>query len=55
MDVLGAGDESGGDGDAAGGFDFVAGEHPDLDASVAEELERGFDVFLEFVFDAGDT
>ncbi len=55
VDVLGAGDESGGDGDAAGGFDFVAGEHPDLDASVAEELERGLDVFLEFVFDAGDT
>ena len=53
VDVLGAGDEFGGDGDAARGFDFVAREHPDFDAGVAEEFEGGFDGFLEPVFDAG--
>lgn len=54
MDVLGAGDESGGDSDAAGGLDFITCEHPDFNTGVAEEFERGFDIFLEFVFDAGD-
>ena len=53
MNVLGAGDEFSGDGDAAGGFDFVTCEHPDFDAGVAEELEGGLDGFLEAVFDSG--
>lgn len=55
MDVLGARDQSGGDGDTAGCLDLVAREHPDLYAGVAKELQGGFDVFLEFIFDAGDT
>ena len=55
VDVVGAGDEFGGDGDAARGFDFVACEHPDFDAGVAEQFEGGLDVFLEFVFNAGDA
>ena len=46
VDVLRSGDEFGGDGDAARRFDFVAREHPDLDAGIAEELQGRFYVFL---------
>ena len=55
VDVLAAGDEFRRDGDAAGRLDLVAREHPDFDAGVAEELERGLDVCLELVLDARDA
>ena len=53
VDVLPSCNEFGAYGYAAGGFHFVAGQHPNLDAGVAEEFERGLDVFLELVLDAG--
>ena len=55
VDMLGARDELGGDGDTACRFDLVACEHPDLDAGVAEELKRWFHIPLQLVFDAGDA
>ena len=54
LNMLRAGDKLGGDSNTPGGFDFVTRQHPDFDASVTEELERGLDVLLEFIFDACD-
>ena len=39
VNVLGTGDEFGGDGDTAGGFHLVACQHPDFYAGVSEEFE----------------
>ncbi len=55
VDVLAARDQLGADGHAARRLDLVARQHPDLDAGVAEELERGLDVLLELVLDARDA
>ena len=55
VNVLGAGDEFGGDGDTAGSFHLVTCKHPDFYAGVAEEFEGGFDVLLEFVFNASNA
>lgn len=55
VEALGARHQTGALGNAGGGFQFVAGQHPDLDAGVAEEFQRGSHVVLELVFDAGDA
>ncbi|GIX66376.1 anonymous antigen-7 like protein [Babesia caballi] len=46
--------DAGRDGDALGGVDLVAGEHPDLDAGVAQGLQGAADVRLQVVLDAAE-
>ena len=44
---LGARDQTGALSDADGRLQFVARQHPDADAGVPQQLQRGLDVFLQ--------
>ena len=48
-------DEPTGTGYVFGGFEFVAGEKDNFDATCFEGVEGFRDEILEFVFDAGET
>ncbi|KAI6763055.1 hypothetical protein HG530_009035 [Fusarium avenaceum] len=55
VDVLATSHKLGADGDTSRSLHLVASQHPNLDASVAKQLQRGLDIFLEFVLYTSHT
>ena len=55
VDFNASAEETGRFGDANRGLQLVSGEHPDFDACIPEQLERGSHLVLQSVLDSSQT